>query len=59
MSTKIGSGGNNLLDGGFGYALADFEAGVADEDAAHRLGDGAVDGEAGDDVFAARARRWG
>ena len=32
------------LDGDFGDALADFEAGVADEDAAHGLGDGAVDG---------------
>ena len=42
------------LDGDFGDALADFEAGVADEDAAHGLGDGAVDGEAGDDVAAAR-----
>jgi hypothetical protein len=35
---------NRVLDGDFGDALADFEAGVADEDAAHGLGDGAVDG---------------
>ena len=42
------------LDWDFGDALADFEAGVADEYAAHGLGDGAVDGEAGDDVASAR-----